>query len=275
MKRVILGAVALSVCLAARPAAAAPGDPFGGTETGCVPSGKPGLACGKLLNSAFGKLIPSVLKCHLTQATQAFKTGHSSTGFDTQEENCSVAGPKSAKVKFDAVLAKAAAVCPPGILPIAESRRDTFLADASNPGSLDSLNFVFFCDDSSGLTIAEPGGGDQDENGFIPASSASFKCSVGVLKALSKLVASVYKCHTKAASTIFANKPFDTDAACEESAKGAHAKFEAAVNKYINAGICPACISDVMNPTHALAIGTQVIAALDAQNEEIYPCPAP
>lgn len=274
MKHTLLGA-ALAICLAAGPAAAAPGDPFGGSETGCVPSGKPGLTCGKVLTSAFGKLLAGVVKCHLTQAKQAFKAGASSAAFDTQEENCSVAGPKSVKAKFDASVAKAASACSPSIVPVVEARRDILLADAMSPGSLDSLNFAFFCDNSTFLTIAEPGGGDQDELGFIPSTNDHFKCSVGVAKALSKLVASVHKCHAKAAQAIFAGKPFDTDACEGPAIKGARAKYEAAVNKLSAAGICPPCITDNMDPAHALGLGVGVVSALDAQNEEIYPCPAP
>jgi hypothetical protein len=279
MKRIfkrILSAVALSACLAATSSFAAPGDPFGGSETGCVPSGKAGLTCGKILTSAFGKLVASVVKCHLVQAAQAFKTGQSSPGFDNAEENCSVGNPTaSAKTKFDALMVKANAVCPAGLVALAEARRDTFLADASNPLSLDSVNGAFFCDATSGLSIADAGGGDQDEAGSIPSTSDHYKCSVAVAKLFSKLVSGVYKCHGKAALAIFANKPFDTDACEETPTKGARAKYDAKVQKLIAAGICPPCLADPMFASNALGIGVGVLAELDAQNEEVYPCPAP
>jgi hypothetical protein len=275
MKR-ILGIVALSVCLTAASAFAAPGDPFGGSETGCVPSGKAGLTCGKILTSGLGKLVASVVKCHLTQAAQAYKTGHSSTGFDNAEENCTIGNPTaSAKAKFDALLVKANAICPAGIVPVAEARRDVFLGDTSIQNSLDSINGVFFCDATSGLSIAEPGGGDQDEAGSIPSTPEHYKCSVAVAKLFSKLVTGVYKCHVKAAQAIFAGKPHDTDACEETPTKGALAKYEAKVQKLITAGICPPCLADPMSGANALAMGAGVIAELDAQNEEVYPCPAP
>ncbi|MEO6029484.1 MAG: hypothetical protein ABIR79_21685 [Candidatus Binatia bacterium] len=44
MKHALLSA-ALVMCLAASPAAASPGDPFGGSETGCFPTDKFGVAC--------------------------------------------------------------------------------------------------------------------------------------------------------------------------------------------------------------------------------------
>jgi hypothetical protein len=275
MKHTLLAA-ALAICLAAGPAAAAPGDPFGGAETGCVPSGKPGLTCGKILNTALAKLVSGILKCHIAQASSAFKAGASSPAIDTAEETCSVTGLKSVKAKFDAAVVKAVSVCPVGIVPVAEARRDAFLADAMGSSSLDAVNQVFFCDSTSGLSVSDPGGGDQDELGSIPATSDNYKCSIGVMKAFSKLAASTYKCHVKAAQAIFADKPFDTDAACEETpVKGAHAKYDAAVNKLVAAGICPSCMSDPMSPASSLGIGTAVLSALDAQNEEIYPCPAP
>ncbi len=274
MKHTLLGA-AIVICLAAGPAAAAPGDPFGGSETGCVPSGKPGLTCGKALTSAFGKLMAGVIKCHVAQASQAFKSGSSSPDFDTQEESCSVVGPKSAKAKFEASLAKAASACPVGIVPVAEARRDSLLGDGMSLGLLDSLNFAFFCDNSTFLSIADPGGGDDDELGFIPSTKDHYKCSVGVAKAFSKLASSVYKCHAKAAQAIFAGKAFDTSACEGPAIKGARAKYEAAVNKLSAAGVCPPCITDSMNPAYAIGLGASVVDALDAQNEEIYPCPAP
>lgn len=270
MKR-ILSAVALSVCFAVSSASAAPGDPFGGSETGCVPSAKPGLTCGKIITSGFGKLVASVVKCHLSQAAGAFKTGSSSTASDAAEETCTA----GAKAKFDALLVKANAVCPTGIVPVAESRRDTYLADTSVQNSLDAINGVFFCDATSGLSISETGGGDQDEAGSIPATSDNYKCSVAVAKLFSKLVSSVYKCHGKAAQAIFAGKPFDTDACEETPTKGARAKYEAKVQKLVTAGICPPCLADPMSGANVFAIGVGAVAELDAQNEEVYPCPAP
>lgn len=262
MKHSILGA-ALLVCVAAAPAAAAPGDPFGGSgDTGCIPSDKLTLTCGKILTSAFGKLVSTVIKCHVIQAGDAFDAGHSSTAIDADEEDCTSA----AKAKFDAALVKASASCPAGVVTNAGARRDVFLADTSNPGSLDTVNGVFFCDATSGLSIAEPGGGDQDEGGSIPASEENYKCAVAVAKGASKLLTSIYKCHAKAATLGFKSKPFDTDGCEETPTKGARARFVAAMQKHVDAGICPPCLGDV-GP-----LGTGMLGALDAQNVEIYPC---
>lgn len=266
MQRWILGA-AVGVCLAASPALA--GAPFGGDDSGCIPDDKLGLGCGRIVTAALGKLGSNVIKCHLTQEGHAFQAGHSSTGFDNAEENCSVGNPSnSAKARFDAYMAKASAYCAAGVVTAANARRDTLLADASNADSLDALNGGFFCDATTGLTIAETGGGDQDEAGFIPADAGNHKCEATVAKAYSKLVYSVHKCHYSLARYRFAAKPFD-DEACEETApKGALARYNAYVQKAIDAGICPPCIV-----SGAATLGSDAVAALDAQLVEIFPCP--
>lgn len=268
MKLAILGAVALSVCLASSAVHAAPGGPFGGSETGCIPSDKAAIACGKTLTGAYAKLAASVIKCHLSQVKAAYKAGASSPAFDSAEEACTAV----AKTKFDASLVKAGASCAAGVMAVAESRRDTFLDDASNISSLDSLNGVLFCDGTSGLPIADAGGGDQDEAGSIPASAGNYKCEVGFAKAFSKLFASIYKCHGKAALAGFASKPFDA-AACDDTApKGARAKYDAAMRKLIDAGICPPCIANGGDGAMPFVLGAGVLAQLDLLNEEIYPC---
>lgn len=88
------------------------------------------------------------------------------------------------------------------------------LADASNAASLDALNGRFYRDATSGLTIAEAGGGDQDEAGLIPASEDNDKCAVYVVKAYSRLLDSVYDCHERLARYAFAGRAFD-EKACE------------------------------------------------------------
>jgi hypothetical protein len=262
----IIGAVFM---LGGAVAPAFAGAPFGGDDTGCVPDDKFELVCGKIVAYALGKLDANVIKCHLVQAGHAFQAGHSSTGFDNAEENCTLGNPtQSAKARFDAYMAKASAYCAPAVVTSANARRDTLLADASNPDSLDALNGSFYCDSTTGLTIAEPGGGDQDEAGFIQADAGANKCSVTVAKAYRKLVSTVYKCHYKMAQYAFAGKPFDEEACEETPPKGALARYNAYVQKAIDAGICPACLV-----SNAAAIGADAVADLDAQLVEIFPCP--
>ena len=267
MKLFTLGAALLSVCLASSAVHAAPGDPFGGSETGCIPAGEPGLACGKALTGAFGKLVAGVIKCHLSQVKGAFQANSSSPLLDAAEEACTA----KAKAKFDASLTKASPSCDPAVVSAAEARRDAFLADLSNMTSLDSLNGAFFCDASSGLAIADAGGGDQDEAGSIPASADNYKCAVGFAKSVSKLLANIYKCHGKAAASGFVSKPFVT-AACDDMPKGARAKHNAAMQKLIDAGVCPPCVADGGGGALPFALGAGVLNFLDSINAEIYPC---
>lgn len=264
-----IGNLALGILLVASPAFAGPGDPFGGDDSGCVPLDKPAYSCGAKVAAGLEKLNASVIRCHLVQAGKAFKTSHSSPGFDSAEENCEV-GPSntSAKAKFDALIARYTPVCDPGLIASANARRDVILDDA-NPASLDQLNGSFFCDATSGLTIAEPGG---DDAGFIPADPRAYKCSVGLAKAYSRLLVSVYKCHVRAASSGLAGRSFDEDA-CEDGApplRSARAKYDAYVAKLAGAGVCPACVL-----ANAPALANDLVTGLDAQNGEIFPCPAP
>lgn len=262
-----LGAVFLSVCLASSAAHAAPGDPFGGSETGCIPSDEPGLACGKALTGAFSKLVAGVIKCHLSQVKGAFQAVGSSPAFDAAEEACTT----KAKDKFDGALAKASASCDPAVVTAAGARRDAFLADTSNMTSLDSLNGAFFCDAASGLSIADAGGGDQDEAGSIPASADNYKCAVGFAKSVSKLLANIYKCHGKVAALGFVGKPF-VPGACDDMPKGARAKHNAAMEKLIAKGICPPCLADGGSGALPFALGAGTLSFLDSLNNEIYPC---
>jgi len=265
-KRWIVGAV-IAIACAAAPVFAGP--PFGGDDTGCVPDDKLGLYCGRIVTGALGKLNANIIKCHMVQEGHAFQTGHSAVGFDNAEENCTLDNPtNSAKARFDKYMVKAAAYCAPAVVTSANARAATLLADTSNPDSLDALNGSFFCDATTGLTIADPGGGDQDEAGFIPPDAGVHKCSRVVAKAYAKLVASVHKCHYRMAAYAFAGKPFDEELCEETPPKGALARYNAYVQKAIDAGICPACLV-----SNAAALGSDAVADLDAQLVDVFPCP--
>jgi hypothetical protein len=264
-------ALSLGCLLAGAPAFAAPGDSFGGDDTGCVPSTKLGLGCAKKVGTLVFKLKRAVLKCQLTQAEQAFKTGHSSVGFDNANENCEVGNPSnSAKAKFDEKLALyQASGCSVTLIANAQATRDLILADQNTAGSLDQLNGVFFCDSTSGAFIADTTGADQDEAGWIPATPENYKCSIAVAKLWSKLDGYLLKCHQKLAAYGFKSVPFD-DEDCETGLKGALTKYNQGVNKFITAGICPPCLVSG-GPT----LGTDTVAGADANLEDVYICPGP
>src|SRR5213593_3945459 len=68
-----------------------------------------------------------------------------------------------------------------------------------------------------------------DDPGCPPDSSGHLKCGDAIVKALSKMIGTVIKCHRKQADAAFKNKSasFDEEA-CESAAKG---KYDAAVSK--------------------------------------------
>jgi hypothetical protein len=269
---VTLGVVTLAWALST-PALAAPGDPFGGDDTGCAASTKLGNSCAKAVLVTIVKLRRSVLGCHLTQAGQAFKTGMGTPGFSNQEELCEVGNPQnSAKAKFDGRIANLAARgCDATVIANANAARDVILADQTTPGSMDALNGAFFCDPTSGNLI-DPGG---DDAGYIPSTDDHYKCSVVVAKAWSKLDTYVSKCHYRMGLAVFADRPFDEDA-CEDGdpSRSALARYNATVGKYIAAGICPPCLADA-GPTSALSLGTTRVSEADADLGDTYVCPGP
>jgi hypothetical protein len=269
VRTILLNLILGYLLMAAAPALAAPGDPFGGDDTGCVPSTKLGLSCAKKVGTVVFKLKRAVLKCHLTQAELAFKTGHSSPGFDNSEEHCEVGNPSnSAKAKFDEKIAQyAASGCSATVIANANTTRDEILADQNTAGSLDELNGLFFCDSASGALIADTTGADQDEGGWIPNTPENFKCSVAVAKAWSKLDGYVLKCHQKMAAYGFKGTSVFDEESCESLALS---KYSAAVNKYVSGGICPPCLA-----SNGPALGPATVATADANLEDVYVCPAP
>ena len=271
--RTTLGAIVPSIvlgCLLAAPVGAAPGDPFGGNETGCAPTTKQGLSCGIKMNALLAKLKRSALVCQLKQDGQAFKTGMDAPGFSNAEDNCEI-GPseQSAKAKFDALMGKLSIVCDPTVVANVLARRDVILGPSSTPGSLDELNARVFCDTTSGVEI-EPGA----NFGWIPSTPEHYKCSVVVAKLWSKLDYTIAKCHHRQAQYVFAGKPFDVEA-CETGIKGALTRYYAGVAKYVATGICPACLADTMSPTSAESLGTTTLAGADAQLQDVFVCPGP
>jgi hypothetical protein len=260
-------ALALGCLLAAAPVLASPGDPLGGDDTGCAPSTKLGLSCAKKVHNALWKLRVRVIKCHLTQAEHAFKNGQGEPGFSNAEENCEI-GPSntSAKNKFDARLASLATYgCDATVLANAAAAGDVIVSDQSVAGSMDNLNASFFCDATSGNLI-DPGG---DDGGYIPATPENFKCSTVVAKSWAKLDGYLYKCHSKLALSVFADRVFDEEVECEDRYAP---RIDANIQKYITIGFCPPCLAD---PPGALGLTAALRADSDANLEDVYICPGP
>lgn len=253
------------VLVAGRLSVAAPGDPFGGDDTGCVPADKPGLGCSTKVEKLFSKLIMSVIRCHIDQAAAAFSGGGSGEGGCTQ----------SATAKFEHALAKLTqdAICPQAVLDNAAAQEAVLLADQTqtSPPSLDALNGTVFCDPTSGVTIAgTPGDPDNDDAGFVPATAENLKCAIGVAKNIAKLWSGVMvRCHNRAALAGFKGSAFDEEA-CENAERvGIRTRYDAVAAKLAAAGICPACLDAAGQAT----IGDDIQSRADQENSVAFPCP--
>jgi hypothetical protein len=100
-----------------------------------------------------------------------------------------------------------------------------------------------------------------DDPGFVPTDKNVLKCEDGVAKAASKLAGAVIKCHTKAADSAVASKPFDEET-CETTASG---KYDGTVAKL--ASICPPCLD-------TSAIRDTAISQLDTLANALVYCEA-
>jgi hypothetical protein len=253
------------VLVVARLSVAAPGDPFGGDDTGCVPATKPELGCSVKVGKLLSKLIVSVLRCHMDQGAAAFR------GAGSGEQGCE----QSAKSKFESDLAKLThdGICAQAVLDNAATQEGVLLADQTqtSPPSLDALNGTIFCDATSGVPIAgTPGDPDDDDAGFVPATAENLKCAIGVAKNVIKLWSGILvRCHTKAAVAGFKSSAFDEEA-CENAVKvGIRSRYDALAAKLTAAGICPACLDASGQAT----IGDDIQSRADQENGLVFVCP--
>ncbi len=269
----VLAAAMVAVCLLAGGALAAPGDPFGGDDTGCVPDTADHLRCSKTVAKAFGKLFRSVATCHGRQAGDAFHGnffgdgdavgGAAETVPATAVSVSLKACETAAKGKFDEVITHVTPICSPAVLAGASAFESVLLAPATaTPMSLDAQNGNVYCDG----TVAIDGTGE--DAGKIPLSADGLKCAEKVAKNLSKLAGAVLKCHYKAANAAFRKKHFD-DEACEMAALG---KYDATATRLVPS--CPACLNAAAQAALAHSPTTGVEAQFDGANSLVYPCPS-
>src|SRR5207249_2583494 len=98
-----------SAILAFRSSAiAAPGDPFGGDDAGCIPPTAAVGRCEDGVQKALTKYIQTVIKCHIKAADAGVKR----MPFDEELCESDPVGGKGAKEKYDAAIAKLALGCP-------------------------------------------------------------------------------------------------------------------------------------------------------------------
>jgi hypothetical protein len=246
--------VAAIVTVASGLAFAAPGDPFGGAETGCVPDTLEAYKCEITITKMLGKLIEGTNKCHIKQASAAYK------GSTYDSELCE----QKNKAKFDNSLLKYGPLCGQDVLDNVAQLEADLLADQTQttPPSLDALNGSFFCDTTSGTPIDSTG----EEAGSVPATAEHYKCETSVSKYAGDLWNDLLsRCHVKAAVAGFKGNTYDEDA-CHASER---AQFNYYVNRLVLQGICPSCLDG----TAQAAIADAIEARADSENGLVFTCP--
>ncbi len=227
-----------------------------GTASVTVGSGGtcPPISCGHGVANAVSTLIKAVDRCHTKLASAAYR------GATFDQEACEKGDPvRSAKRKFDVMIAKHTVGCPAQVLTNANALRDGLL---DGPQSLDALNGKIYCDASSGRLL-EPGG---EEEGFAPASWAALKCTDGIVSYLNKLADSVVTCQRRWADASTTSHPLDL-LACETTAIG---RAIAARDRVLHKGGCPACVDQTGQDN----LRNTLVGQLSALRPLIFLCPA-
>jgi hypothetical protein len=219
MTRPRIVALSTGLVLAAGVTVALAGTPFGGDDTGTIPSGKTTLKCESSIAKGVGKAVGCIGKCTASRSSGKFAD-------DAAEDACekmSTPTPgKSCLEKFAASAAKAQSGDTTGGCNCVNVATLSTIIE----GDLDSMNNAVYCDTTSGT----PFGGD--DTGDLPvAKSATAKCEDGVNKLVGKAVACIIKCHNSRASGKLADDTAED--ACEKNNAGKSCleKFTAGVTK--------------------------------------------
>src|SRR5262249_12029027 len=246
MSRVTSGVIAAVAGIALLSASAASAQP-----TGCTGGSKDQEKCESGLAKALGKFTASLIKCHVKQADAAAKLS------PVDDEACESGGPKSAKGKLDAKIAKLAPTCPGNVLANAAALENSLL---SGPSSLDAQNALVYCDSTSGSQIDPTG----DDTGFLMTGGA-LKCADSVAKALGKLTGALVKCTYKYFDKTFIGSPFDFDG-CKSTGLG---KYDANTTKLQGLGTCPGCLDGAGQASLRDSVTSQV----DDASGLLFLCP--
>ncbi len=249
-------ALALAFCLLALGgiAAAAP-TPFGGDDTGLIPSTPDALKTESKALLLGSKASYKIVFCHIDLAGKALK----GEGIGSSEDACE----NSITSKLGGQLNK---LCAQGACPVClQTTAATLGADLET--ARDADNSDLFC---AGTTAF----GD-DDTGFVPPDATTLKCEASAAKNLAKLRYCIAKCHTKMAKYAFKTLvtgrpfPFDEDA-CESSdpVRSCRAKYDAIRDRI--ASICPPCLDS--NAQNTLADGAETDA--DTSLADFY-CASP
>jgi hypothetical protein len=230
MTRFRIVALSSGVALAASIAVAIAGTPFGGDDTGTIPSDAPKgpiTKCENGVGKAVGKLVGALGKCTASRASGKLAD-------DSAEDACE----EAALTKFNATNSAGCGVC-----------TNITATGAAVAALTDANNNQVYC-----TATGTPFGGD--DTGNVPSDAPAgpiTKCENGVNKAVGKLAASLLKCHASRANGKL------TDDTAEDSCEAtALTKFGATKT----AG-CDQC-------TNLATLGSTVASRVDGTNSLVY-----
>lgn len=246
---VLLGASLPSVALPGP----GPGEPFGGENSGCVPTTKSRLSCSVALGKAYDKLEAALLKCHGDEVKSLYFELSGSGGKPFDETLCR----SRAIQRFDdriERLGQATCVSSPGFADVIEDRDALLVA-------IESEKQTPWCDDTSGVATGDIG--------WVPANPDGLRCGSKTAKGLRALSSRMRRCHRVAADKGFrlADPPYDV-AACEGKFLG---KFQKIANKLEASGRCAPCFAAAAQA----ALASDLDDRLSAANETVFACPDP
>ena len=231
MTRSLVLATLFAVTLAV-PAARA--TPFGGDDTGNVPTDPADLAYEAKVGKLIAKFQKCVFKCHASRAAGKLPD-------DTNEDNCEGVCQSKYDAKATNLVPGPNSGCVNTI-----SLRNVWVA------VLDANSNQVYCE---GTTPGAPG----DDTLKIPSNSTILKCETKVGKIAAKLLKCVGKCHESEARGKLADDTAEDD--CETN--GCLAKFNAAMLKVTG---CDPC-------TNATTISNSLISSADSNNLFVYCAP--
>jgi hypothetical protein len=234
----------------------APGDPFGGDDTGFVPPDTATQKCEAKISKATAKFTKCVGKCHISLAKEKYTPG--------AEEGCEAI----CEGKFDIAVGKVTnagpPACPPGCMSTSSIRNIW-------KGTFDGNNGQIYCDrgcagganDGAQCTTNSecPGGScgtafDDDDPGFVPPNPSSLLCETKLETAVTRVLGCYMKCHDGRAKE-------KTDATGEESCENdCDASYSTKVSNLIG---CASCVV-----TNAPTIATSLRATTDSNNGLVY-----
>ncbi|MBY0276291.1 hypothetical protein K2Z84_13170 [Candidatus Binatia bacterium] len=251
-------AAMLCIILLAAPASAAfgalaPGEPFGGTLSGCVPATTDDLACSLAASRALDTLETKLRKCHELQAKARFSTVVAGVPRAFDEDACATREMQKAAGS----IARACAGRP--LLGVATAAgatlRDTVAAENGGP----------YCDASTAVPI-DPSG---ESTGWVPPLADVRSCAARASKNLARLASDLRKCHARAASDgVASREPRVATDACEDAAV---ARFDLAVARPAATRGCPACL----DAAGLASLRDALVARVRAANASTFPCPDP